>query len=141
MAVTAYTLVQKVHFADMLDGDVAGNTGDALVVDSVTSRGSLYSSGVLVGTPFNFSSAQAAALVSAGWLSANATYSGVPGGKGVVAGWHGVVTGTAGATTSFTAGAVVAGRVAFTIGADATVVNETLAALITDLTAAGVIGA
>ena len=138
MAVTAYTLLQKVHFADMLDGDIAGTTGDALVVDSVTSTGAIYSTGVQVGSSFSFSSARAAALVSAGWLSANATFSGVPNGKGVVVGWHGVVTGTAGATTSFTAGAVIAGRAAFTMGSD---VAATVAALIVDLTAAGVIGA
>ena len=141
MAITAYTLAQKVHFADMQDGDVAGDINDVLVVDSVEKTGQIYRSGVLIGTPFYFTTTQASALVTASWLTANVTFSGVPGGKGVASGWGAVVTGTTGATTAFTVGNLVSGRAAMTVGATLLTTNQALAALITDLTAAGIIGA
>lgn len=130
MAITAYTLANKAHFADMQDGDIAGDINDVLVLDSVEKTGMLYRSGVLVGTSFYFTSAQAAALVTAGWLTANTTFSGVPNGKGTYTGYTAVTGWTAASKLGFTS----------TTTATLLQVSQVLGALISDLQAAGIIG-
>jgi hypothetical protein len=138
MAITAYTLAQKVHFAatpqDNSTGDIAGDINDVVILDSVSKVGTLYRSGVQTGPSFPLTSAQATALVTAGWLTANTTFSGVPGGKGVAAGWTAITGWTAGQFASARAGLT---STASTQGAT----NNALLALIADLTAAGIIGA
>ena len=132
MAIVAYTLSQAIHFADTTDllGDTTGVTGDVLVLDTLLNSGTVYHSGAFAGT-FPFTAARASALVTAGYLSANTTYSGVPAAIAPATGWT--------AVTGWTA----ASKVGFTSSTTATLlgVSQALAALISDLTAAGIIGA
>lgn len=168
MAIIAYTLLQVAHFADMLDGDVTGGIDDVLVLDTVENLGIMYdhATGLQLGTPFPFTSAHGTALITAGWLAANPTFTDVPAGKAGLVGATGATGGQAGATgktgmtgmtgatgaagngytaaTGWTAtsGVTAGSRLAFTSGAStlgATAIA--LAALISDLTAAGIIGA
>jgi len=129
MAIIAYTLAQKVHFADPQDGDIAGDIADVLVVDTIAKTGTVYRSGAQIGTAFYITAAQASGLVTAGWLTANTTMAGVPGGKGSLVGWTAATGITAGSRLGITSVSATAGQVA-----------AGLAALIADLTAAGVIG-
>lgn len=150
MAMTSYTLQQVVHFAEGIDGDITGATGNVLVLDSLTNTAIAYnhSTGAQLGTPFYFTVAQANALITAGWLAANPGFTNVPSGKAGALG----ATGATGATgRGYTAGTgwttpvlnVTAGAKAgtFTSGASTLLpVANALAALISDLTAAGIIG-
>lgn len=133
MAIVAYTLSQAVHFADTTDnlGDTSGIAGDVVVLDTIANTGVVYRSGALVGTQFPFTAALAAKLVTTGYIAANATFSGVPGSKAPATGWTAVTGWTAAAKQSFTASTT-----ATLLG-----VSNALAALISDLTAAGIIGA
>jgi len=133
MSLTAYNLVTVVHFSNKSSnyaGDVDGFIGDVLIVDSVANTGTVYTAGVMNGSSFPFTLAQATALVTAGWLSADTSFSGVPASKAPGTGWT--------AVTGWTALA----KQAFTSATSATLlqVSEALAALISDLTAMGHIG-
>ena len=123
MAKVAYTLAKSVHFS----GDITGVTNDALVLDTVKKTAELYHSGSLVGT-VALTSVQAAALVTAGWLTTNPTLTGVPAG---ITGWTATLTGVT--TTD---------RTTITSATSAQAdLNKALVALISDLKAAGIIGA
>jgi hypothetical protein len=132
MAIVAYTLAQAIHFADTTDllGDTSGAANDVLVLDTLANVGTVYRAGVLNGTPFPFTAARAATLVTAGALTANATYSGVPAAAAPATGWTAVTGWTAASKQGFTASTT-----ATLLG-----VSQALAALIADLTAAGIIG-
>lgn len=131
MAIVAYTLSQAIHFADTTDllGDTTGVANDVLVLDTLKNLGSVYHSGVLAGS-FPFTSARASAMVTAGYLTANTTFSGVPAAVAPATGWTAVTGWTAASKQSFTASTT-----ATLLG-----VSQALAALISDLTAAGIIG-
>jgi hypothetical protein len=136
MAIVAYTLSQAVHFADTTDnlGDTSGIAGDVVVLDTIANTGVVYRSGALIGTQFPFTAALAAKLVTAGYIAANATFSGVPGSKAPATGWT--------AVTGWTAGQFVSARAGLTSAASTQgATNNALLALISDLTAAGIIGA
>ena len=127
MSLTAYNLVTVVHFSNKSSnyaGDVDGFIGDVLIVDSVANTGTVYTAGVMNGSSFPFTLAQATALVTAGWLSADTSFSGVPASKAPGTGWTALA------------------KQAFTSATSATLlqVSEALAALISDLTAMGHIG-